>query len=85
MLFVFFFAFLFVCLKLLEKIVNNWRKKSCTANSETTVLITGGCSGIGKQLAINFAKNLKCHIIIYDILPELPKEIRMIYKNKMFE
>lgn len=60
-------------LKVIEQISNKFKKRSYTLGSQTNVLITGACSGIGKQIAINFAKNLKCKIFIYDILPEIPK------------
>jgi len=70
---IFIILFLFFFLKIGEKFINKLRRQSYKLNAETTVLITGACSGIGKQLALNFAKNLKCHIIIYDLLTELPK------------
>jgi len=44
-------------------------KKTLSPNS--TILITGGCMGLGKEIALNFASNHKCNIIIYDIQTNL--------------
>ena len=67
-------------MKLIEKLVNKYRKQSYKINSETTVLITGACSGIGKQLALNFAENFKCRLVIYDILDQIPTPLSKILK-----
>lgn len=67
--------FFYLCLKAIEKVSNKYKKRSYILTSNTNVLITGACSGIGKQLALNFAKNLKCQILILDILPEIPKQL----------
>jgi len=38
-------------------------KKKATISK---VLVTGGCEGIGKEIALQFAKHLNCQIIIFD-------------------
>lgn len=45
------------------------RKKQLT--SESTVLITGGCLGLGRELALLFASKHQCNVIVYDIRDDL--------------
>lgn len=53
------------------------KKKQLT--SESTVLITGGCLGLGRELALVFASKHKCNIIIYDIRADLADDLSKIY------
>ena len=80
-LFLFFFwaILLYVSLKIGELIINKYRRNNYKLDSNTTILITGACSGLGKQVALNFSKAFKCHIIIFDILNEIPKTICKYY------
>lgn len=65
-----------MCLKFFESFSNFLKRKSNKLNAESKVLINGATSGIPRQIALNFAKHLKCTIIVYDLLPEFPKDLR---------
>jgi all-trans-retinol dehydrogenase (NAD+) len=42
--------------RLSQYVVNNWKKDAKWINSQEVVLITGGSSGIGELVALDFAK-----------------------------
>lgn len=46
----------FVNNKLSQYVINNWKKDAKFINSREVVLITGGSSGIGELMSLDFAK-----------------------------
>ena len=56
-------------------IVRKLIRKRKVLTPDSTVLITGGCMGLGRSLALTFAKNHKCNIIIYDIRADLSDDL----------
>ena len=50
-------------------------------DSNTNILITGGCMGIGYQLALILAQKHKCNLIIIDIKEELSQNLSLYYYN----
>jgi len=76
---IYYLLFIFI-LAIAILIFDNLKKKKDRMESKrrTTkkVLITGGCEGIGRELAIQFAKNLKCDIIIFDNRKEHVEDLR---------
>lgn len=59
--------------KLSQYVVNNWKKDAKFINSREIVLITGGSSGIGELIALDFAKR-GVKVISLDLNP--PKNTR---------
>jgi hypothetical protein len=49
-------------------ILCEYRKRRYKIDKATKILITGGSRGIGRQIALNFAKFHKVHIIIFDLV-----------------
>ena len=50
-------------------------KKKHELTKDSTILITGGCQGLGKELVKKFASEHKCKIIVWDINTNLAPEI----------
>lgn len=50
-------------------------RKRKVLTPDSTILITGGCMGIGRELALMFASNNKCNIIVYDIRADLSESL----------
>ena len=54
--------------KLSSLVVNNWKSNAKFVKSQELVLITGGCSGIGEMMAVEFArKGVK--VVVLDLKP----------------
>ena len=67
---------------LLPTIVRHFGPKK-QLTSESTVLITGGCLGLGKELALLFASKHHCNVIVYDIRDDLADGISKIYEYNL--
>ena len=55
--------------------IQKYKKSKSKICSETVIILTGGCMGIGRQIALNFAEKNKCIIIIIDKAEELFRKI----------
>ena len=44
-------------------------------NQDSTILIVGGCLGLGKEMAIQLAKAYKATILIVDVRKDLFEDI----------
>ena len=60
-----------ILLILLFKILSHFLKEKLKLDSQSVVLITGGCMGLGRKTALCFASKHKCNIIILDIREDL--------------
>jgi all-trans-retinol dehydrogenase (NAD+) len=58
----------FVNTKLSQYVINNWKPDAKWINSQEIVLITGGSSGIGELMALDFAKR-GVKVISLDVNP----------------
>lgn len=45
-------------------------------NKDSIVVITGGFNGIGEQMVYNFAKNIKCKIVVIERTDNRLEEIK---------
>ena len=52
-------------------------------NKETTILITGGCSGIGRELINLFISLFNCKVINIDILSSEFPSSKNLYKDNI--
>ena len=52
-----------------------WRPKPLKLDPDSVVVITGGCMGIGKIMAIEIAQQYHCTIIIVDKRKDLFEDI----------
>lgn len=83
MIFILNLIFLFLLYKWIDSyIILKYKKSKSEITSGTVILITGGCMGIGRQIALNFAEKNKCIIIILDKAEELSNKICMKKKKK---
>ena len=41
-------------------------RKKKDLNRQSKILITGACKGIGRELALLFARRHNCHIVVFD-------------------
>lgn len=57
-------------------------KKRFPLFSKSTILITGGEGSLGSLLALKFARNYKCKIIIMDIYPEAQSKMKAKIENE---
>ena len=62
-------------------LIKNIFKKPKIISPSSNVLITGGCMGLGREVALLFASNHKCNVIIYDIRTELAKDLGIYFLN----
>ena len=53
---------------LINILIQYFNAKNYRITDKTKILITGGCLGLGRLVALIFASRYKCHIIIFDIL-----------------
>eukprot|EP01125_Pyxidicula_operculata_P008488 TRINITY_DN2845_c0_g1_i1.p1 TRINITY_DN2845_c0_g1~~TRINITY_DN2845_c0_g1_i1.p1 ORF type:complete len:308 (+),score=75.09 TRINITY_DN2845_c0_g1_i1:214-1137(+) len=62
-------------------VYRQWKKSNKKDIKGQVVLITGGAGGIGKQMALRFAK-LKCKIVLWDVNEELLKKAASQIKSE---
>lgn len=61
------FSTFIVCTIIVANIVSTlWPRKKLNINKESLIIITGGCMGIGRQMALEFARKYQPTILIID-------------------
>lgn len=68
-----FYVTLVIFMHIISKVII--RKKALKLNSDSVVLLTGGCMGIGKKMAIHLAKTYNCYLIIVDRRKDLFEDV----------
>jgi NADPH:quinone reductase-like Zn-dependent oxidoreductase len=51
-----------------EVIISRLKRRRYKITKDTTIVITGASGGIGRQIALNFAKHHKATIIVLDLV-----------------
>jgi 3-oxoacyl-[acyl-carrier protein] reductase len=51
---------------IISQYIKKEEHKKKTLNRQSKILITGACKGIGRELALLFARRHNCHIVVFD-------------------
>jgi len=71
------FSTFIVCTIIVAHFVNTfWPRKKLIINNESLIIITGGCMGIGRQMALEFARKYQPTILIIDRRDDLFDSVR---------
>lgn len=78
-------SYLLLLIPLFYLVVSLWKKPLAPLKPGTTILITGGAQGLGKLMALTFARHKPSLILIVDIQDHLAKaagkETQIVYSH----